>query len=54
MPKPLVRRNVRKAKTTGKKKCSESQTQRIEGMSRKTKPQVRRNVQKAKTTGKKE
>jgi hypothetical protein len=52
--KPQERRNVRKAKTTGKKECSESQNERIEGMFGKPKPQVRRNVQKAKTTGKKE
>ncbi len=53
-PRPQERRNVWKAKTTGKKECSESQNQRKEGMFGKPKPQERRNVRKAKTTGKKE
>ncbi len=53
-PKPQERKNVRKAKTKGKKECSESQNHRKEGMFGKPKPQERRIDQKARTTGKKE
>jgi hypothetical protein len=35
-PKQKDRRNVWKAKTTGKKECSESQNHRKEGMTRTT------------------
>jgi hypothetical protein len=52
--KPQESRNVWKAKTTGKKECSESQNHRNVGMFGKPKPQERRNVRKAKATGKKE
>jgi hypothetical protein len=53
-PEPQERRNDRKAKTAGKKECSESQNHRKVGMFGKPKPQERRNVRKAKATGKKE